>query len=117
MKRMSLFGMLLLLVSVSTDGQHRVSTTTGNSLLETCSSVGKADELFCLGYIGGVADVDGLEGATFPERQRSCVPDNVSNGQLMDVVVKYLKEHPEERHMLAAILIVEALTKAFPCKR
>ncbi len=42
--------------------------------------------------------------------------DGVTNGQVRDVVVKYLKDHPEERHFLASILAVKALSKAFPCK-
>jgi hypothetical protein len=105
---------LLLLLSASAHPQ-RVSTTTGNDLLESCESR-DFKQAFCLGYITGVTDFDGMDGAAFPERRRSCIPENVSNGQVRDVVVKYLKDHPEERHLLAAVLIVEAASKAFPCK-
>jgi hypothetical protein len=43
------------------------------------------------------------------------VPHSVTNGQMIDIAVKYLKDRPEERHLSAAILVVEAMTKAFPC--
>lgn len=105
---------LLLMASVSAHAQ-RVSTTTGNDLLDSCESK-DFKEAFCLGYITGVTDLDGMDGSVFPERRRSCVAENVSNGQVKDIVVKYLKDHPEERHLLAAILIVKAMAQAFPCK-
>ena len=90
---------------------QRVSTTTGNQLLEWCESQAHFQQAFCLGYITGVTDIDSMDGSVFPERRRSCVPENVSNGQVSDVVIKYLKDHPEERHLLAAILIVKAMAQ------
>jgi hypothetical protein len=115
MTKFLLSALLLLLVSASAHGQ-RVSTTTGNDLLESCESKGNLEHAFCLGYIIGVTDVEGMDSAVFPERRRSCVAENVSNGQVRDVVVKYLKDHPEERHLQAAILVVKAMGQAFPCK-
>jgi hypothetical protein len=41
---------------------------------------------------------------------------DVTNGQAEDVVGKYLKDHPEERHHMAAALIIKAIAEAFPCK-
>ncbi|MGC2464984.1 MAG: Rap1a/Tai family immunity protein [Candidatus Acidiferrum sp.] len=106
---------IFLLCSISARAQ-RVSTTTGNDLLESCESTGHFEQAFCFGYITGVTDTDAMDGAAFPDRRRSCVAENVSNGQVKDVVVKYLRDHPEERHLLAAILIVKAMSQAFPCK-
>jgi Ssp1 endopeptidase immunity protein Rap1a len=105
----------ILLVSASAHAQ-RVSTTTGNELLESCEAKGSFKEAFCLGYITGVTDLDQMNASVFPEHRRSCVPENVTNGQIRDVIVRYLTDHPEERHMLAAILVAEAMGKAFPCK-
>jgi len=104
-----------LLVSASTDAQ-RVSLTTGNKLLEACESKGEFDQEFCHGYITGVSDMEGINTAAHPEQRRSCIPEDVTNGQIKDVVLKYLRDHPEDRHLLAAILIVEAVSKAFSCK-
>ena len=100
MKKGLLSGLFFLLLSTSAQAQH-VSTTTGNTLLEACESKDEFQQAFCLGYIAGASDVDGMDGATFPERRRSCVAESVTNGQVRDVVVKYLREHPEERHVLA----------------
>ncbi len=115
MMKFFLSALFLLLVSASANAQ-RVSTTTGNDLLESCESKGNFEQAFCLGYITGVTDIEGLDSAVYPERRRSCVPENVTNGQARDVVVKYLKDHPEERHLQAAILVAKAMGQAFPCK-
>jgi hypothetical protein len=115
MKRVFLLGLFLLFLNTSTYAQ-RVSPTTGNTLLEACESKAELQQAFWLGYITGSTDVDGMNGAAFPERRRSCIPESVSNSQIRDVVVKYLKEHPEDRHLLAEILVVQALAKTFPCR-
>jgi len=106
----------LLLVSASVHAQ-RVSTTTGNQLLERCQSTDTFEQSFCLGYLEGVTDLNAMHGSVLPVNQRSCAPENVTNGQIRDVAVKYLKDHPEERHMLAAILIVKGMAEAFPCTK
>jgi uncharacterized beta-barrel protein YwiB (DUF1934 family) len=62
--------------------------------------------LFC-GYISGI--VDTWNGLLF------CPPSHVTNGQIYDIVFKYLDEHPEKRNLSADILIVEALQKIWPC--
>ena len=38
----------------------------------------------------------------------------VTNGQVEKVVVKYLKENPEQLHSFVDSSIISALTKAFP---
>jgi Rap1a immunity proteins len=44
-----------------------------------------------------------------------CTRDNVTFGQLGDVVCKYLTENPAERDKAAADLVMDALHAAFPC--
>ena len=65
---------------------------TGNDLLKDCSSTDKdtaaAKGLYCLGVILGYYEM-----LTFLKAQ--CGDDSKKNvGQIKDVVVKYLKEHP-----------------------
>jgi len=111
-----LFASVLLLLASTSVHAQRVSPLTGNDLLKWCESTDDIDRAFCLGYIIGVTDLDGADGSMFPERRRSCVAEGANNGQVRDVVVKYLKDRPEERHILAAILIVKAMVQTFPCK-
>lgn len=61
------------------------------------------------GYVTGV--VDALSDIYF------CPDSNVTKGQLLDIVGKYLADHPEDRAQPANVLIVSALSKVFPCKK
>ena len=105
----------LLPTMTSADAEQPVPSVTGNSLLEYCGSKNVGEYGVCVGYITGVGDIETMDGAAFPDRQRFCTPDNATNGQIIDIVVKYLKDHPAARHLLGAILVVNALTEAFPC--
>jgi hypothetical protein len=58
------------------------------------------------GYIIGVID-SSLE---------ICRPENVTNGQIYDVVQIYLEQNPAIRHEHRSLLVWKALFRAFPCK-
>jgi hypothetical protein len=69
---------------------------------------------FCLGYTNGFR-----HGAVFASVGLGAKPsleisEKVELAQLRDVVLKYLDEHPEDRHLHAAVLVQSALAKAFP---
>ena len=70
------------------------------------------DSNYCLGYIQGFKEANAL--TPIPN---FCVPDAVTLGQLIKVVVKYMDEHPEELHLLSGLVVREALQKAFPCRK
>jgi hypothetical protein len=46
----------------------------------------------------------------------TCTGGHVSLDEVKDVVVKYLREHPEKRNSDADDSTSIALTSAFPCK-
>jgi hypothetical protein len=88
---------------------------SGNSLLEMCShGQYSADNSYCLGYIAGMADaIDAANGSLLG--WRACPPNEATEGQIMDVVVQFLSQHPESRHYTASSQIARALANAFPC--
>jgi hypothetical protein len=47
---------------------------------------------------------------------KACLPVNSSLEQSRDVVVRFLRAHPELRHLVAVSLVARALAEAFPCK-
>jgi hypothetical protein len=70
----------------------------------------------CLGYIQGFRDTEAiheqaLANATF------CIPSEVENGQLVLVILKYLKANPESLHQNRAFLTFMALGTAYPCAK
>jgi hypothetical protein len=71
--------------------------------------------MFCTSYIVRA-------GETFQALQVAkqiryyCVPDKVGNGQMIDVVKLYLRDHPENRQYSAPTLIMLAFKEKFPCQ-
>jgi hypothetical protein len=84
---------------------------SGNELLEDCN---EKNVLFCLGYIAAISD--GLNGNGI-NGYEACIPKTVTAGQLVDIVVQYLRLNPAERHFAAAVLVADAISTAFPCRR
>ena len=97
---------------------HRAqAATSGNDLLRFCTSdANSAEQSFCLGYLHGL--VDGVMGLRVTERRPQVfeLPEGVDILQVRDVVVKFLKENPKDRHLGAVALVLKALTLAYPPK-
>jgi Rap1a immunity proteins len=84
----------------------------GADLYTSCTTSRGAD--FCDAYIMGAVD------AMFALKNASgagnvCITDGVRLRQVRDIVVQYMKDHPETRRYTAASIVVVAVRKAFPC--
>ena len=102
---------------------------SGNAFLRLCSTVEKEQRtnietqhaLGCIFYIAGF--VQGVEvGNTTTKVQMKqttempfCRPDKVENAQLVRVVLKYIRENPEDAHQDTMLVAMWAFQKAFPC--
>lgn len=88
---------------------------TGNGLLDTCRSNDSLLQFTCLAFVKGV--VEGSSGALEigNHTQLICAPDGVTIGQDRDILVKWLVEHPEWRHLSATAAILRSLSSTFPC--
>jgi hypothetical protein len=62
---------------------------------------------YCAGMVTGIFEV--AIGA--------CAPRNVTTGQAVRVVVKYIDDRPERLNESFSMLAVEALRAAWPCKK
>jgi hypothetical protein len=108
-------GLLLLSAAASGDEKERLPRvwTTGADLVAQC---GRVQDQFatgaCAGYLvaaAEIADSGRLKG------YRSCIPKDVTKGQLQEVVNKYLARHPEQLEYIGYQVVVVALVEAFPC--
>jgi hypothetical protein len=103
--------------------------TSGNAFVRLCSAVEKDDNtqlesahsIGCLGYVAGFVDGVNLQ-TSFAEHKTNqkvpkpfCRPESVEHGQLVSIVLKYIRNHPEDAHLPTGILIIPALGKAYPC--
>jgi hypothetical protein len=118
-----------LLISLLLCGTSKAQLLTGEQLQTKCSTIKRDIEDktstwtdgFCLGYISGILDSQSLwdylvhVGKDYPQTHY-CLPDEATNSQVVQVVLKFLNDHPERLHEPANTLILEALHNAFPCK-
>jgi hypothetical protein len=86
-------------------GQFR----TGNDLYAKCTASAGPERTECIGIVIGLADA-------FVYDEKTCPPDGITVRQVEDLIVKYLRDHPELRHHSAPSLARTALQQAFPCK-
>ncbi len=93
---------------------------TGNALLESCESSSPLFQATCDGYIWGNAEGvatmnsnDGKLGTGIPKL--ICTPNGVSPKQVIDVVKRYLHNHPESLHESVSVLTFYALAESFRC--
>jgi Rap1a immunity proteins len=90
---------------------------TGSTLMNSCSKAlddnrsGTEAAGYCVGMVRGVSDV------SYMLLHMMCPPDaeGVTNLQMVHVVYKYLKEHPEQLRDRDTALVLEALAAKWPC--
>lgn len=104
----------------------QASFETGNELYQKCKP-DRADYSggFCLGYLSAVVDthfetvflvyIANSDRKDVRTRTSYCLRDQVTLGQVRDVVNQYLEKNPAERDKEAASLVIKALAEAFPC--
>ncbi len=87
------------------DAYERISTSFDYAKSPTDT----LDFAFFMGYVDGVADA--------AEGRSICFPKDVVKGQVVSMVSKYLREHPEEWNNSGEELVVRALRPTFPCAK
>lgn len=99
--------------------------------MRLCTVIDKEDRnnldslnaMACAGYVTGF--VSGVDfGAKFVEDQAGkkvrkpfCRPEEVENGQLIRVALKFIRDNPERAHQHTSWLLMDAFGKAYPCPR
>ena len=98
---------------------------SGNELKQHCNDESIYANGICTGYVIGVArgsaswhnEIKNYLSDALPEEliEPHCIPENVSLGQLRDIVKKYLENNPEVLHYDAASLVLLAFHYSFDC--
>lgn len=86
----------------------RAEWMNGEQLAETCAGKVPVDRAMCLSYVMGV--MDGVRYLDAPPR----TPIGTSAGEVRDVVVAYLGEHPEARELQGREIVRGAVAAAWP---
>lgn len=128
MKAIPIF--LLLCSTFVTAQTSELPDQSGNAFVRVCSAIEKDEHtdletlhvLSCMSYVSGFVqgvfwEAEFVRINTNKEmRKPFCRPKDVENAQLVKVVLKYIRDNPEEANEPTAVLIISALAKAYPCK-
>ncbi len=111
MFRPLLLGLLLATTEAHADERlfSGIFFSIGNVLYDHCEKLSQ----YCVGYVLGIADA--MKNHNTVDGYASCIPDQSTGTQLIDVVIKYMSNHPERRHEAAVSLVSKAFEEAFPC--
>ena len=82
---------------------------TGNDLLTRLNSDSAIDRTLGTGFIMGVYDAT--------HSAIHCPPENVTVGQVKDMVLKNLQKGAEARHFAAEAFVTYTLNSAWPCPK
>lgn len=109
---------LLMVASEYADADNKTipAYNVGSDIYDFCrNDDNRYSSGMCLGFIEGVSDTT----------QALQIEDNacyflfpagpVRADQLVDIVRRYLADHPEKRQLNAATLVINALQTAWPC--
>jgi hypothetical protein len=96
---------------------------SGNAFLAACNTgrdkiMQAACNLWADGFLNGLAA--GIAAASpedvNPEKTIICFPKTATHGQLLPLILKYIKDHPADEDQPTASLAFQALQEKFPCK-
>ena len=74
--------------------------------------------MFCIGFLQGITNLNLVYQNVLKSNAQFCLPeDGIENGQAARIVVKFLRNYPEELHKHELALSILALKEAFPCKK
>lgn len=130
-----MFRKFLVALSILVLAAPASAVMSGNELLDLCEKKSSSYEeqvyfLECTQYVSGVIDTMDYVGfvellyAMSDEYAETlddmhftpiCAPEGVRFQQKVDVIVKYLKDNPKNRHEDAHKLIIYAISAAWPC--
>jgi hypothetical protein len=116
MKRMYLLAsMVWLLFAVPTQADSGIRILDGNSLYDACTARGSEGSLYCGAYIRGIFEGWYLEVArSSRDFEVTCVRSTLTNQQVRDIVVDYMRRAPRDRDGFAWVQVRNALADSFP---
>lgn len=114
MTRFKLAAAALAVMTSAADAQIAV-----DRWIALCSNhASEADQNACRSYTRGVADSVILMRKTNPQQVNICVPEGISEKDLVDLTLPYVQgQTPTSPPLPAANLLVNALAGAFPCAK
>src|SRR5262245_49909299 len=92
-------GLVLAIGATQVDAQQYQSLSNGSSFYTLCANAREQqgwEAVACLSYVIGLSDMARRQSAGLAQAAL-CVPQGVTYGQTLDVLLAYLRDRPAER--------------------
>jgi hypothetical protein len=114
------FAFMILPIPANADGNNLLKACTAGLKVinkeKNLSGKELVDAAFCAGLIQGITDANRINKMSGGS-SLFCLPGDVINkADATHTVVNYLRAHPEKLKFHESNLVIEAITKAFPCR-
>lgn len=112
----------LFLLTVCVGPVHGNDMGTGHFLLNACKSFlaagakGDFNAGYCLGFIQSNEQEEMVRKISDTAKKMYCMPKDITDEQLVRVLIKYLEAHPEQLHLAASQLVWMAYSSVWRCK-
>jgi hypothetical protein len=119
--QISIFAMIVSLHFLAA-AQAEIRNADGNIVSTWCTTNANRERIgdfamqagSCFGYLSSIIDIQSSGNAV--NGRKACIPRNADMNQMVDLFKNYVRDHPDQRHLLAANLAAEAFALAFPCR-
>lgn len=88
---------------------------SGLQWLRKCTNPEAYWQIECAIYVRALVEYDEARAKELGEKRFICAKEGVTIRQSREVVIKFLRENPQELHRPFALLAHRALEAAFPC--
>lgn len=116
MRPLLLVGFAILSLAYASPSLAESDLKSGNYMLRACQVNAEVrDFSLCMGRLDGLR-AGAFFGEVYGAIDLICYPTDVTLGQQADVLLAYLRAHPERRDRAWYFLALHALSNAWPCK-
>ena len=91
--------------------------SSGTHWLRKCTNPEPALQIECAIYVRALVEYDEVRGTTLGHMRYICPVTDLTIGESREVVIRFLREKPEDLHRPFVLLAHLALAAAFPCSR
>jgi hypothetical protein len=101
-------------ISAAASG-HSDEQKSGTHWLRKCTSPEANGQIECAIYVRAVVEYDELRGTLLKEARFICPAKGLTIGQSREIVLQYLRAHPQDLNLPFVLLAHQGLAAAFPC--
>jgi hypothetical protein len=94
---------------------HSDEQKSGTHWLRKCTSPEANGQIECAIYVRAIVEYDELRGTLMKEARFICPETGLTVGRSHEIVLQYLRAHPQDLKLPFVLLAHQGLAAAFPC--